>query len=75
MREVAITGIGSTTFGRHPDQDIQVLATQAAQAAIERAGLDRRDIGALYLGNFIAGPRLPPGVGGAVVGVVPTHAG
>ena len=56
MREVAITGIGSTTFGRHPDQDIQSLAIEAAQAALDRAGLDRKDIGALYLGNFIAGP-------------------
>lgn len=68
MRDVAITGIGSTTFGRHPDEDIQSLATAAAQAALERAGLDRKDIGALYLGNFIAGPLTGQEVLAGIVG-------
>lgn len=56
MREVSITGIGSTVFARHPDKDIQALAVEAAEAALARAGLKRQEIGALYLGNFIAGP-------------------
>lgn len=68
MRDVAITGIGSTMFGRHPDQDIQALAIQAAQAALDRAGLDRREIGALYLGNFIAGPLTGQEVLAGIVG-------
>jgi acetyl-CoA C-acetyltransferase len=56
MRDVCITGIGSTVFGRHRDRSIQALAIEAAEAAIMRAGIERRQIGALYLGNFIAGP-------------------
>lgn len=56
MRDVCITGIGSTVFGRHPDKTIQALAVEAAETAIRRAGIERREIGALYLGNFIAGP-------------------
>lgn len=56
MRDVCITGIGSTVFGRHRDETIQALAVEAAEAAVRRAGIERREIGALYLGNFIAGP-------------------
>jgi acetyl-CoA C-acetyltransferase len=56
MRDCVITGIGSTTFGRHDGRAVQSLAVEAANAALLRAGIDRREIGALYLGNFIAGP-------------------
>jgi len=56
MRETVITGIGSTAFGRHEGRLVQSLAVEAANAALERAGVERREIGALYLGNFIAGP-------------------
>ena len=56
MRETVITGIGSTTFGRHDGRPVQSLAVEAASAALSRAGVERREIGALYLGNFIAGP-------------------
>lgn len=56
MRDVLIAGIGSTTFGKHADVDIQALAIRAADAAIRESGLDREEVGALYLGNFISGP-------------------
>jgi acetyl-CoA C-acetyltransferase len=56
MRNVLVAGIGSTTFGRHAEIDIQALAAQAADAAIRDAGLSRDEVGALYLGNFISGP-------------------
>lgn len=56
MRDVLIAGIGSTTFGRHPDTEIQSLAVRAADAAIRDSGLDRTEVGALYLGNFVSGP-------------------
>jgi len=56
MRQVLIAGIGSTPFGRHGDIAIQSLAIRAADAAIRESGLDRRQVGALYLGNFVAGP-------------------
>jgi len=55
MREVLVTGIGSTSFGRHPDTDIQALAIRAADAAIRDSGLARSEVGALYLDNFVAG--------------------
>lgn len=55
MRKVLVGGIGSTTFGRHGDIAIQSLAIRAADAAIRESGIDRREIGALYLGNFVSG--------------------
>ena len=56
MRKVYVAGIGSTTFGRHAGTDIGSLAIRAANAAIIETGLDRKEIGALYLGNFVSGP-------------------
>lgn len=56
MRDVLVAGIGSTTFGKHPDVAIQALAIRAADAAIRDSGLDRKEVGALYLGNFVSGP-------------------
>src|SRR5215216_838979 len=55
MREVVITGIGSTPFGKLDGRGIESLAVEAANAALRRAGVDRKDIGAVYLGNFVAG--------------------
>src|SRR4051794_10093900 len=34
MRDVLVAGIGSTTFGKHPETEIQALAVKAANAAI-----------------------------------------
>ena len=56
MREVVITGIGSTPFGKLDGRGLESLAVEAANAALRRAGVDRKDIGAVYLGNFVAGP-------------------
>lgn len=58
MRPVLAAGIGSTSFGRHPETAIETLAVSAADAAIRDSGLSREEVGALYLGNFIAGPLL-----------------
>jgi acetyl-CoA C-acetyltransferase len=55
MRQVLVVGIGSTAFGRQPGIDIQDLAIMAADAAIRDSGLPRSEVGALYLGNFVAG--------------------
>ena len=68
MREVMITGIGSTTFGQHKSRSIESLAVEAATAAIARAGIERHEIGALYLGNFIAGPLLGQEVLAGIIG-------
>jgi acetyl-CoA C-acetyltransferase len=56
VRQVFIAGIGSTPFGRHGEIAIQSLAIRAADAAIRDAGIERGQVGALYLGNFVAGP-------------------
>jgi acetyl-CoA C-acetyltransferase len=55
MRGVSIAGIGSTAFGKHGDKPIEVLAVEAAAAAMEDSGVETKDIGVLYLGNFIGG--------------------
>lgn len=56
MRNVYVAGIGSTTFGKHVATPIETLAVQAAASALIEAGIEREEIGALYLGNFISGP-------------------
>jgi acetyl-CoA C-acetyltransferase len=56
MRAVSIVGIGSTSFGKHAGCTIESLAVHAGDEALEDAGLDRQEIGAVYLGNFISGP-------------------
>jgi len=56
MRDVAITGVGSTAFGKHDGRGLESLAVEAANNALKNCGVARKEIGALYLGNFIAGP-------------------
>ena len=56
MRPVSILGVGSTAFGRHAGTPIETLAARAAAEALADAGVERSEIGALYLGNFISGP-------------------
>ncbi len=56
MRQVFVAGIGSTSFGKHIAIPIESLAVDAAAQAILDSGLERKEIGALYLGNFISGP-------------------
>ena len=56
MRDVAITGVGSTSFGKHDGRGLESLAIDAANTALKKAGVERKEIGAVYLGNFIAGP-------------------
>jgi acetyl-CoA C-acetyltransferase len=55
MRRAAITGIGSTHFGKHGARTVESMAVDAADVALARSGLDRHQIGELYLGNFVSG--------------------
>lgn len=55
LRDVSVVGIGSTPFGRIPDVTVEQLAFRAASDALADSGLDRTEIGALYLGNFVSG--------------------
>ena len=56
MRDVYIAGIGSTAFGKHAGESIESLAVGAAVDALLESTIDREQLGALYLGNFISGP-------------------
>ena len=55
MRDISILGVGSTRFGRHGEEAIDDLAASAARDALADAGIEPERIGALYLGNFVAG--------------------
>ncbi len=55
MRGVSIVGIGSTPFGVLEDQSLKSMAVTAANEAIGDAGVDPKEIEALYVGNFISG--------------------
>ena len=56
MREVAITGVGSTSLQSTTAAAWKASPSRAANAALRNAGVERKEIGAVYLGNFIAGP-------------------
>jgi acetyl-CoA C-acetyltransferase len=53
MREVSIIGIGQTDVAEHWDKSVKHLAYEAISAAVNAAGV--KSIGALYVGNMIAG--------------------
>jgi acetyl-CoA C-acetyltransferase len=55
MHQASIIGIGSTPFGKLEGLSIKDIAAHACQEAIHDAGIDRKRIGAFYLGNFAAG--------------------
>ena len=57
MREVAIIGVGSTPFGRMEGSGIIELAVAACREALAESRVPRRQVQALYLGNFV-GERL-----------------
>ena len=47
--KAAIVGIGTSTFGRHRPESQLALAAQAFRAALEDAGLERRDVDGLSI--------------------------
>jgi acetyl-CoA acetyltransferase len=57
MRDVYITGVGMTVFGRHPDRSLRDLGGEACLAALRDAGVQPREIEAGYCGNAL-GPVL-----------------
>ncbi len=58
MREVSVIGIGSTNFGILGDMTLEEMAVRACNEAIQDAGIDKKDIEALFLGNYISGMLL-----------------
>ncbi len=55
MRKVAVVGVGMTRFGEHWDKQLRDLFVEAALEAVDDAGIDLKDIKALYIGNMSAG--------------------
>jgi benzoylsuccinyl-CoA thiolase BbsB subunit len=66
MREVAIIGVGSTVFGKLPDQLPYQLGAEAARAAIKDAGIKVREVQFAYCANLYGGMV----IGQAVLGEV-----
>jgi acetyl-CoA C-acetyltransferase len=54
MRDVSIVGMGTTEFGVL-DGGVKDLGSRAVARALRDGGVDRSEVGALYVGNFVAG--------------------
>jgi acetyl-CoA C-acetyltransferase len=55
LRSASIIGIGTTPFGVLEGESLKSLAVSAGNSAMADAGVDRSEIEALYVGNFISG--------------------
>ena len=51
-RNVAVLGVGQTKFGSHPDKSLADLFADAFKEAFEESNIEKKDIEALYYGNF-----------------------
>ncbi|MFW8565777.1 acetyl-CoA acetyltransferase [Orrella sp. 11846] len=55
MQNTMMVGWGHTKFGKHDNVDVQTLMAQAAQEALDNAGLSAADIDGVFVGNFNGG--------------------
>ncbi len=55
MRSVSIIGTGCTVFGEHWNKSFRQLIAEAGIEAIQNAGVEGKDIEALYGGNMASG--------------------
>ncbi|MBC2715481.1 MAG: thiolase family protein [Desulfobacteraceae bacterium] len=55
MRDVAVTGIGMTQFGKFLDKGIKDLVREAVEKVISDAGITKGDIEAAYVGSGVPG--------------------
>ncbi len=55
MRDVYLIGIGQTKITKNAGIRGRYLAKQAIDQAIEHAGIDRKQIGMLAMGNMMSG--------------------
>lgn len=55
LEPVCIIGVGSTVFGRHPDQSLKALAAEAAGAALADANIAPTAVEAAYFANSTQG--------------------
>lgn len=52
MRDVSIIGAYQTQHGNLKDKGLRELVTEAGNGAIKDSGVDRKDVQALYVGNY-----------------------
>jgi len=52
---VHVAGVGSTSFGSHPNRTLQSLAVEAARAALADSNIPMDRIGCVFVGNFVGG--------------------
>lgn len=50
-----VAGVGMTQFGRHLDRGLKSLGSEAVNAALQDAGIQKDDLQAAYVGNAAAG--------------------
>jgi len=55
MKRVAVVGIGQTKFSEHWDKSLRDLSTEAGSLALQDAGIEGKEIQALFIGNMSAG--------------------
>lgn len=67
MHSVTVIGIGETKMGKYPDRSLRQMIQEAGERAISDAGIDKKDIQALYVGNFNSQALVGQGLMGAVV--------
>ena len=53
--DARIAGWGHTPFGRHEEKSLEDLITGAAREALVHAGIEARDVDAIWLGHFNSG--------------------
>lgn len=55
MRDVAVIGVGMIPFGKYRDKTLAEIAWPAVKAAMEDAGVQRKDVQAAYCGTALGG--------------------
>lgn len=55
MRDVYIIGVGHTPFGKFLERNIKSLAKEAISAALDDAGITKKDLDSVFVGNAMQG--------------------
>ncbi len=55
MRDVAVVGAGMTRFAKYQDRGLKELSREAVTAALDAAGMDKRELQVAVVGNAAAG--------------------
>jgi len=55
MRDVSVIGVGMTPFAKYRDKSLAEIGWPAVKAAIEDAGVEKKDIEAAYCGSALGG--------------------